>query len=134
MPSQSTLSCAGLGRLLNSSWSYWWALTCEYAQYFHNISTTTLKHHRDPQAAKSKNYPKILPFISPSPKFKFNTCPSNYSLDNTDTYFTTMNIPAKLQHLVQQEINHASDPFINPLLKINAVLDTTTGKLLNTNN
>ena len=47
-------------------------------QYFHNISTTTLKHHRDPQAAKSKNYPKILPFISPSPKFKFNTCPSNY--------------------------------------------------------
>ena len=41
-----------------------------------------------------------------------------------------MNIPAKLQHLVQQEINRASDPSIKPLLKINAVLDTTTGKIL----
>ena len=41
-----------------------------------------------------------------------------------------MNIPAKLQHLVQQEINRASYPSINPLLKINAVLDTTTRKMI----
>ena len=41
-----------------------------------------------------------------------------------------MNLPAKLQHLFQQDINRASDPSINPLLKINAVLDTTTGKIL----
>ena len=41
-----------------------------------------------------------------------------------------MNIPAKLQHLVQQEINRDSDLSINPLLKINAVLDSTTGKIL----
>ena len=41
-----------------------------------------------------------------------------------------MNLPAKLQHLVQQEINRASNPSINPLLKMNAVLDTTTGKMI----
>ena len=31
MPSQCTLSFAGPGRLLNSLWSSWWALTCDYA-------------------------------------------------------------------------------------------------------
>ena len=41
-----------------------------------------------------------------------------------------MNLPEKLQHLVLQEINRASYPSINPLLKINAVLGTTTGKNL----
>ena len=41
-----------------------------------------------------------------------------------------MNIPAKLQHLVQQEFSCASDTYINPLLKTNAVLDTTTAKIL----
>ena len=41
-----------------------------------------------------------------------------------------MNLPSKVQYLVQQEINRASDPSINPLLKINPVLNTTTGKIL----
>ena len=41
-----------------------------------------------------------------------------------------MNLPTKLKHLVQQEINRASDPSINPILNINAVLDTTTKKML----
>ena len=41
-----------------------------------------------------------------------------------------MNLTAKLQHIVKQEINRASDPSINPLLKINSVLDATTVKIL----
>ena len=41
-----------------------------------------------------------------------------------------MNLPSKLQNLVQQEINRASDPSINLLLKINALLDTSTGNIL----
>ena len=41
-----------------------------------------------------------------------------------------MNLPAKLQHIVQQEINRASYPSINPLLEMNSVLDTTTGKII----
>ena len=103
-------------------------------QNFHNISPTTQKHCRDLWATEHKSSPKTSLFSSPSPKFNSNPHPNTYSLDNTNYAFTTINLSTKLQHLVQQNINRASDPFINPLLKINAVLDTTTGKLLNTNN
>ena len=41
-----------------------------------------------------------------------------------------MNLPAKLQHLVQKQISRASYPYINPIIKINAVLDATNGKIL----
>ena len=41
-----------------------------------------------------------------------------------------MNLPTKLQYLVQKEMSSASDPSTNPLIKINAVLDTTTRKIL----
>ena len=98
-------------------------------QYFHSISPTTQKHRRDIQAVKSKTSLKYHCF-SLLPKFKSNPRPRILSLDNTDAYFTKMNLPAKLQHLVQQEINRTSNPSINPLLKINAVLDATTRKVL----
>ena len=41
-----------------------------------------------------------------------------------------MNLPAKLQHLVQQETDRASNLSINPFLKINLVLDTTAVKTI----
>ena len=41
-----------------------------------------------------------------------------------------MTISVKLQDLVQQETDHASGPSINPLLKIDAVLDDATGKMI----
>ena len=97
-------------------------------QYFHNIPPTTQKHCRDLRANKSKGSPEIPPLSSPSPKFKSNPHYNTYSLDKNNAALTAMNIPDKLQHLVQQEINRASDPSINTLLKINEVLDTTTGK------
>ena len=71
-------------------------------QGFHNIFPTTQKHCRGLQAAKSKNSPKTSPFLSPSPKFNSIPRPITSSLDNTVAAFTTMNLLAKLQHIVQQ--------------------------------
>ena len=98
-------------------------------QYFHNIFRTTLKHCSNFWPVKSKTSPKSSPFLSPSPKFNSNPRPSTSYLDNNDAAFTTMHIPAKLKHLVQQEINCTSYWYINILLKINAVLDATSGKI-----
>ena len=100
------------------------------AQDFDNISPTTQKHRRDIRAAKSKAYPKLSPLSSPSPKFKSNPHHNTSSLDNTNDALTTINLPDKLQYLVQQEINRASNPSINPLLKLNTLLDTTTRKII----
>ena len=99
-------------------------------QNFNNISPRTQKNRRYLQAAKSKNPPKTSYFISPSTKFKSNPCPSTFYLDNTYAAFTTMNLPAKLKHILQQETNRAYNPSINPLLKINALPDATTGRIL----
>ena len=98
-------------------------------QDFYNISPTTQRHCRDIWVAKSKTSPKISYFSSPSPKFKPNPHPNTSSIETTNSAFTIVNLPSKLQYLVQQEINRASDPYINPLIKINAVLDTTTEKM-----
>ena len=69
---------------------------------FHNISPTTQKNLRDIRAAKSKASPKTSHFSSPSPKFKSNPQPNTSYLDKTNAAFKTMNLPAKLQHQVQQ--------------------------------
>ena len=99
-------------------------------QYFQNISPTTKKHCKDLWAVKSKTSPKTSPFLSPSPKIKSNPRRITWYLDSTDYYFTTMNLPSKIQHLFQQEINWDSNPSINPLLKTNVVLYATTVKML----
>ena len=42
---------------------------------------------------------------------------------------TTVKLPPKLQHILDNEITRASDPTIHPLMKLNAVLNAETGKL-----
>ena len=66
---------------------------------FHNIYLTTQKHRRDIRDEKPKNSPKKSPLLSPSPKLNSNPLPSTCYLDNTDSTFTNMNLPSKLQHL-----------------------------------
>ena len=99
-------------------------------QYFHNISPTTQNHCRALWAVKAKNTPKTSHLTYPWSKFRSNPCRISHSLDNTDADFTTINLPSKLQHLVQEEIKHASDTFINHIIKINAVLDVNTDKTI----
>ena len=98
-------------------------------QKIHNISPTTQKHRRDLRSAKSKTSPKNHIFL-PSPDFKSNPIPSTSSFVNTDAAFTIIHLPFQIKHLFQQEINRDSNPSINSLPKINAVLDATTGKIL----
>ena len=99
-------------------------------QYFYNISSKSQKHCRYLQSVKAKNSSNTSPFLYPSPKSKSNPRRSTCSLDNNDADFTTMNLPTKLQHIVQQQINHAPDPFVNHLLKTNAILDSTNGNMI----
>ena len=104
-------------------------LSINYTRFF-NISPTTRKHHRDMCSSKRAS---TKPSPLPSAFSIFNSKPwrSPCFLDYTDPNFATLNLPAKLQYLFQQEIKRASDSSINTLLKINAVLYYTMEKFLN---
>ena len=80
------------------------------------------------KSGQIQNFSKNITFFSPSPKFNSNPFPIILSLYNTDATSTTTNLPVKLQHLAQQYIDRSSDPSINHLLRINAVLDFTKRK------
>jgi hypothetical protein len=50
-------------------------------------------------------------------------------LESNTSALATVQLPPKLQQLVNAKIQRASDPAVNPFYKVNAVLNANTGKL-----
>ena len=61
---------------------------------------------------------------TPRPTFKLFE-----NLESNNFVSLSVQLPPKLQHLVNNEIKRAADSTINTLYKINAVLNVETGKI-----
>ena len=110
-----------------------------------NKAKNTPKVSKQPEITKkSKPVPPQLTRPTPRPSSQPCVFPSNQrrsqctcqptiklreNIEPVNFVSTPVQLPPKLQHLVNIEIKLTADPTINPLYKINAVLDAETGKL-----
>jgi len=103
---------------------------------------TTKKNNKSqkPPAIKTKTKPSPIPESVPPPppnpsstrRSKRLYQPTTKLIDNLESnnfIKTTVRLPPKLQFLINKEIERAMDPSVDPLHKINAVLNADTGKL-----
>ena len=87
---------------------------------------------KTPTAPKAKvPTPPIVPPPAPPAQRQSSRIPRPTKKYDFEINFatTTVKLPPKLQHILDNEITRASDPTIHPLMKLNAVLNAETGKL-----
>jgi len=95
-------------------------------------SKSTKKSAKSTPIQPSPSLPPSPPVSTPSTTRHSNRIlrPSVKARENQQANTTTkVRLPAKLQHILNNEIKRASDPTIHPLMKLNAVLNAETGKL-----
>jgi len=103
---------------------------------------TPTKNNRSKKPQVTKTKTKLSPIPESIPPPPLNPSSTHCSkglyqpttkliehLESNNFVKTTVRLPPKLQFLINKEIERAMDPSVDPLRKINAVLNADTGKL-----